>query len=159
MASKLSKLRQGIPPHKMVLIRDMQVAVVILPSDIIRLCEEQMEEYAKKNPDKVNDNVKNQYFDRLLCYHCMRDPEDPSFETKLADSPEEVGQAMDLEDISRITGAYGELMMNKAPKIELLNEEEFENIKKFLEVTPLKGLNTVSLVHLANFHQTMDSGV
>jgi hypothetical protein len=65
---------------------------------------------------------------------------------------------MDLEDISRVTMAYGELMVDKSPKLELMNEEEFEEIKKFLETTRLNDLNTVSLVHLTNFRQAMHSG-
>lgn len=156
---KLSQLRKGTPPHKTISLYDgkdeMKVAVVILPSDIIRMCEEETERYVNENKDKANDNIRNQYFDTLLVYYCLRNPD--NLEEKLADSIEEVGEVLDIEDITRITGAYRELMLNKAPKIELMSEDDLTEIKNFLSETPLKDLNTVSLVHLTNFHQTMVS--
>ena len=66
-------------------------------------------------------------------------------------------ECMDLEDINRVVNAYGELMMNKAPKLELLTQAQLETVKKHLEVTPLSDLSTVLLVHLANCHQTIVS--
>lgn len=155
MASKLSQLRNGIPPHKYIDIRGMRIAVVLIPSDILRQCEELTEEYGNNNKTKVNERVKSQYFDELLAYNCMRDPDD--LNKKIAESVEEVREILDIEDIGRVTSAYGELLMNKAPKIELLNEEQLDEIKKHLEVTPLKDLSTVSVVHLANFHQVIVS--
>ena len=153
MASKLSQLRLGTPPYKIVDIRGLKVAVVILSSDITIQIDQEVQRYESENPDSVNDNIKDRIFDIKLCYHCMRDPD--NINVKIADSEEEVGQTLDVEDISRITGAYSELMINKAPKIELLTEEELDELKKYLEVTPLKDLSTVSLVHLTNFHQTI----
>ena len=85
----------------------------------------------------------------------MRDPDDIS--ERISSSVQEVMECMDLEDINRIVKAYGELMMNKAPKLELLTQDQLEVVKKHLEVTPLSDLSTVSLVHLANFHQTIVS--
>jgi tRNA(Ser,Leu) C12 N-acetylase TAN1 len=156
---KLSQLRKGASPHKILSLfngkDETKVAVVILPSDVIRTCEEQTEEYVNENKSKANDNIRNQYFDTLLVYNCLRDPD--NLEEKLADSVKEVGEVLDIEDITRITGAYRELMLNKAPKIELMSEEDLTEIKNFLSETPLKDLNTVSLVHLTNFHQTMVS--
>ena len=156
LASKLSRLRQGIPPYKVIeLSGGVKVAVVIVPSDAIRQCEERVQQWETDNPGMVNANVRNQRFDAELCFNCMRDPED--LNVKLAENVDEIGQYLDLEDIRRVTNAYGELMMNKAPKIELLKEEELEELKKYLEKTPLKDLSTVSLVHLANFHQSVVS--
>lgn len=157
MASKLSQLRQGIPPHKLIDIAGIKVMVVLVPSDITRLCEENTELYANANGDRVSDRSKSQYFDTLLAYHCMRDPDDPTYATKMADSVEEVEQLLDTADISRIMETYSELLMNKT-KLELMNEGDYEELKKFLEATPLSDLNTVSLVHLTNFRQTIVSG-
>ena len=89
----------------------------------------------------------------------MRDPSDPTLSTKIASSPAEVGECLDNEDISRICGAYGELIINKAPKLETLTQEELDIIKKHLEVTPLSDLSTVLLVHLKNCHQTIVSEI
>lgn len=96
-------------------------------------------------------------YNKLLAYYCMRDPDDPTMNTKLADSVEEVGEFLDLEDISRVVNAYSELIMNKAPKIELMSQEEFDELKKYLDVTPLSDLSTVSLVHLGNFRRSVVS--
>ena len=52
---------------------------------------------------------------------------------------------------------YNELLVNKAPKLEVLTEEELDSLKKYLEVTPLKDISTVSLVHLKYCHQTLVS--
>lgn len=158
MASKLSQLRQGVPPNKTIEIRGMKVAVIVVSSDITRQCEELTEEYSNNNKDKCNERVKGQYFDTLLSYHCMRDCEDPTLQAKIADSAEEVAQLLDIDDINKVTTAYGELLMNKS-KLELMSEEDYEDIKKFLEVTPLNDLDTVSLVHLTNFHQTIVSEI
>ena len=153
---KLSQLRKGIPPHKTISIRGIDIAVVVVSSDITRECEEITEKYCNENKDKVNDNVKSQYFDTLIAYHAMRDPEDPSFETYMADSAEEVAQLLDVEDIRKVIDAYGELIVNKS-KLELLTEEDYDELKKFLNKTPLNDLSTVSLVHLTNFRQAIIS--
>lgn len=159
--NKLKNLRMGIPMHQNVTLgegdRSVQVAVVSLSVDTMQMLDEQVEEYCSKNPDKTNDIVRSQYYNKLLAYYCMRDASDPTYQTMLAESVEEVGAIMDLEDISRICNAYGELMMNKAPKIELLTQEQLELIKKHLEVTQLSDLSTVLLVHLGNCHQAIVS--
>ena len=155
MASKLSQLRQGIPPHKIVEIRGIEFAIVILASDIMLQIDQEVQEYATENAGKVNDEIRNRLFDIKLCYHAMRDPQD--INKRVSEDPDEVASILDPEDISRITQAYSELMLNKAPKIELLSDEEFEELKKYLEVTPLKDLSTVLLVHLTNSHQTIRS--
>lgn len=156
---KLSQLRTGRPVYKTITLSNgtdsFKVAVVLLPSDTVQQCEEETERYVNEHKGSANDNVRNQYFDKLLCYHCLRNPE--NLDEKLADDVDEIGEQLDVEDISRITGAYRELMVNKAPKIELLTNEDLEEIKNYLSETQLKDLNTVSLVHLTNFHQTMGS--
>ena len=107
-----------------------------------------------KNP---MDNPKNRalYYNRLLCYHCMRIPTD--LNTKVASSADEVASMLDDEDIQRVCEKYNELIVNKAPKLEVITEEELDEIKKYLEVTPLSDINTVSLVHLKYFLQTVTS--
>lgn len=64
---------------------------------------------------------------------------------------------LDDEDIQRVCEKYNELIVNKAPKLEVITEEELDEIKKYLEVTPLSDINTVSLVHLKYFLQTVTS--
>lgn len=164
-AKTLRSLRRGVPPHKRVHIggdNGYDVQVVILSADKCLEIEELTNEYCasrdKKSHDpngKVNDNVRNQFYNALLVHESIRDPDDLS--VRLSSSVQEVMECMDLEDINRVVKAYGELMMNKAPKLELLTEDQFQVVKKHLEVTPLSGLSTVSLVHLANFHQTIVS--
>lgn len=151
--SKLSQMRMGVPIHDEVMIRDVKFAVVILPSDTVRQIEEDVERYMESNKGKVNERVHNLMFDSELVYYSLRDIDDSTLKTKVADSAEEVRNTFDEEDISRVTEVYGTLMMNKSKKLELLNEEQFDEIKKVLEVTPLSELSTVSQVHLANFHQ------
>lgn len=154
MASKLSNLRQGIPPHKNITIRGIKVEIVVVSADATKQCEELAEQYYNNNKDKVNERVKAQYFDTLLAYQCMRDPDDPTFNTKIADSFDEVSQTLDVDDINKVMSAYSELLMNKT-KLELMTEDEYTELKKFLEVTQLSDLNTVSLVHLTNFRQAI----
>lgn len=161
--NKLRKLRLGIPEHQNVTLGNgdnaVTVAVVALSADIMQQLDEQVEGYCQKNADKVNDDVRTQYYNRLLTYYCMRDPEDPTLQTMMAESADEVAEIMDIEDISRICNAYGDLMMNKAPKIEIISEEQLELIKKHLEVTPLSDLSTVLLVHLGSCHQAIISEI
>jgi hypothetical protein len=154
----LKNLRTGTPPHKTVHIggRDgYDVAVVILSADKCLEMEECTQEYCSSKHNKVNEIVKNQFYNVLLCFNCMRDPGD--LDSHIADSLDEIMKYMDLEDINRVVNAYGELMMNKAPKLELITEEELEIVKKHLEVTQLSDLSTVLLVHLASCHQTIVS--
>ena len=157
-AKSLRDLRRGIPPHKRVHIGGTEgydVTVVILSADKCLELEELTNEYCNTREKRVNDTVRNQFYNALLVNECMRDPDDIS--ERISSSVQEVMECMDLEDINRIVKAYGELMMNKAPKLELLTQDQLELVKKHLEVTPLSDLSTVSLVHLANFHQTIVS--
>lgn len=157
-AKSLRNLRKGIPPHKRVHIGGTDgydVMVVILSADKCLELEELTNEYCSTREKRVNDTVRNQFYNALLVNECMRDPDNIS--KRIASSVQEVMECMDLEDINRIVKAYGELMMNKAPKLELLTQDQLEVVKKHLEVTPLSDLSTVSLVHLANFHQTIVS--
>ena len=85
----------------------------------------------------------------------MRVPTD--LEQKVASSIDEIGQLLDDEDIKRVCEQYNNLIVNKAPKLEVLTEEELDSLKKYLEVTPLKDISTVSLVHLKYCHQTLVS--
>lgn len=154
----LKDLRRGIPPHKRVHIGGADgydVMVVILSADKCLEIEEQTQDYCSSRGSKANENVKNQFYNALLVANCMRDPDDLT--VPIASSLNEVMECMDLEDINRVVNAYGELMMNKAPKLELLTQTQLETVKKHLEVTPLSDLSTVLLVHLANCHQTIVS--
>lgn len=157
---KLSKLREGIPLHKNVILgsgaSSVKVAVVLLANDLMQLIDEQTEEYCNENKNKVNARVRDYYHNRLMSFHCMRDIDDPTYQTKIADSIEEVAE-LDLEDIKRVTNAYSELLLNKAPKLELLTQENLDELKKHLEVTQLSDLSTVLLVHLRSCHQTIVS--
>lgn len=159
--SKLWKLRSGIPEHKNITLGNgdstVDVTVVSLSADIMQMIDEKVEEYCKKNKDKVNESVRTQYYNINLVHHCMRDPNSDRFSDKMTDSPEEVAMMMDLEDISRVVNAYHEIILNKAPKLEFITQEQLDEIKKHLEVTPLSDLSTVLLVHLANCHQTIVS--
>lgn len=156
MISKLSELRQGTPVNKKITLREnFEVAVVILPTDIMMQIEQEVQEYLNANESKVNQVIKNQLFDIKLCYHAMRNPS--NLLEKVAKDEKEVAELLDQEDIGRVTTAFGELMINKSPKIELMSEEEFDELKKNLAEMSLKDLSTVSLVHLTNFHQTIHS--
>lgn len=159
--SKLWKLRAGVPIHKNVTLGNgdstVKVTVVSLPADTMQMIDETVEAYCKKNRDKVNDVVRTQFYNINLVHWCMRDPDSDRFTVKMTDSPEEVASIMDLEDISRVVNAYQELLLNKAPKLEFITQEQLDEIKNYLEVTPLSDLSTVSLVHLANFHRTLVS--
>lgn len=154
----LRDLRKGVPPHKIVHIGGadgFDVAVVILSADKCLEIEESTQEYCSSKQSKTNENVKNQFYNALLCTNCMRDVND--LNTQIAEDINEVMSTLDLEDINRVVNTYSELMINKAPKMELLTNDQLDEIKKFLEVAPLSDLSTVLLVHLANCHQTIVS--
>lgn len=155
---KLSNLRNGKPINKLVSLGNIEVAVVVLPSDVIREIEEKTAQHMKDIDSSIA-AIKNLCFDQLLCYHCMRDPEDPTLLIKVADNVQETKDILDVEDINRITQAYSELMMNKYEGLELMTNEKLEDIKKYLEQIKLSDLNTVSQVHLENFHQAMPSKI
>lgn len=157
---KLRNLRKGIPLHKNVVLGSgeatVKVAVVLLSNDMMQSIDEQTEEYCNENKKKVNARIRDYYHNRLLAFYCMRDPEDPTFQTPIAESIDEVKE-LDLDDIKRVMTAYSELLLNKSPKLELLKQEELDELKKHLETTPLSDLSTVLLVHLKSCHQTIVS--
>lgn len=159
--SKLRKMRMGIPPHTIVNLGNgddtVPVAVILLNVDATLRIEEMTEEYCTLHKDKTNSSVRVQYYNKLLVYECMRDPD--NLDIKMAESADEVAQLLDPEDISRVCRAHNELMVNKAPKLELLSQEEFEELKKVLEVASLNDLSTISLIHLKSFHQTIASRI
>lgn len=166
--SYLRRMRTGQHPHVIVTLGNegdgFNVAVVLLSSDDMLDINEQVDKrYAPKydkegkaipNPVGTQNN-RSRFYNRLLCYHAMRLPED--LEIRVADSPDEVGELLDDEDIKRVCEKYNELLVNKAPKLEVIKKEELEELKKYLEVTPLNAINTVSLVHLKYCHQTLTS--
>jgi hypothetical protein len=157
---KISQLRRGVRPHKLITLgydnNTIDVMVVLLSSDVMQLIEEQTEEYCQANPKRVNQKVRQKYHNKLLCHYSMRDPSDPTYEKLMTDDVNDVG-SLDDEDIKRVCEAYSELMVNRAPKLEMLKQEEFEELKKVLEVIQLSDLSTVSLVHLTHFLRTVVS--
>lgn len=155
--SKISQLRQGKPIFKKVDLRGKLFGVVLLSMDTLRNIEEQTQAYVINNQGKTSEASRNYHYEILMAFHCLRDLEDPTLETKAADSVDEISTVLDNEDINRIMNAYSDLLLEKAPKLEMLTEEQLQEIKKHLEVTPLKDLNTVLLVHLTNCHQTIVS--
>lgn len=159
--SKLAALRRGVPLHKNVILGNgeqaVQVAVVLLSSDDMLDIESATEAYIKSLGDGANSVVRNNYYNKLLCSMCMRDPSDTSYQTMMVESADEVGTLMDIEDIERICSAYKELLINKAPRMEMITEEDFEELKNYLRVTPLNDLSTMLLVHLKSCHQTLVS--
>lgn len=165
--SYLKRMRIGQPPHGIVTLGNgsdsFEIAVVLLSNDIMLSINEAVEDryHEVAEGDKMVKNpldtqkTRAMYYNRLLCYHCMRVPTD--LNQKVASSVDEVGQLLDDEDIKRVCEQYNILIINKAPKLEVLTEEELDSLKKYLEVTPLKDISTVSLVHLKYFHQTLVS--
>lgn len=165
--SYLKKMRTGQPPHKIVTLGNgsgsFEVAIILLSNDVMLSINEAVENryHVTIDGDKVirhpmdSQNNRAMYYNRLLCYHCMRVPTD--LNEKIASSADEIGELLDIEDIQRVCEKYNELIVNKAPKLEVITEEELDSLKKYLEVTPLKDISTVSLVHLKYFHQTLVS--
>ena len=139
----------------------VMVAVVLLPSDIMLGINEQVEErYAPIIQDGVvvkntrqNDITRNQYYNQLLCLYCMREVD--NLDEQIFSNVEEVGSVLTLEDIKRVCEAYNSLIINNSDKMETLKQEDYDELKKFLEVTPLKDLSIVSQVHLMYFLQTV----
>lgn len=165
--SYLKRMRTGQPPHSIVTLGNgsdsFDVAVVLLSNDVMLSINEDVERRyheildGDKYVKNVTDTQKNRamFYNRLLCYHSMREPD--NLNNKIANNPDEIGQYLDDEDIKRVCEKYNELIVNKAPKLEVLTEEELDSLKKYLEVTPLKDISTVSLVHLKYCHQTLVS--
>ena len=164
-SSRIRNLRMGKRSHGTVKLGmgddSVKVAVVLLPSDIMLDINEEVEErysdivqdgVVVKNP-KQNDITRNQYYNRLLCFHCMREVDD--LDQRIFEDPDEVGEVLTLEDIKRVCEKYNELIVNNSDKLETLKQEDYDELKKFLEVTPLKDLSIVSQVHLMYFLQTI----
>lgn len=159
--SYLKKMRTGQPPHGIVTLGNgddsFEVAVVLLSNDEMLNINEAVED-RYPSEDKLTmqkQKIRASFYNRLLCYHCTRVP--GNLGTKVASDPDEIGSILDDEDIKRICEQYNNLLVNKAPKLEVLTEEELDSLKKYLEVTPLKDISTVSLVHLKYCHQTLVS--
>ena len=163
--NKIRNMRMGKRSHSSVKLGvsddNVMVAVVLLPSDIMLDINEQVEErYAPTVQDGVviknarqNDVTRNQYYNQLLCLHCMRELDD--LNTPIFTTVEEVGSILTLEDIKRVCEAYNALIVNNSDKLETLRQEDYDELKKYLEVTPLKDLSIVSQVHLMYFLQTV----
>lgn len=157
---KLRDMRSGVPTRKLVNLgngdNSVEIAVVVVSADVMLSINEEVEEKYRDTPDtKHSGLMRNQYYNMLLCYYCMRDPD--KLDELMFDNKDEVGETLNLEDIKRVMEAYNELIINCAPKLETMNEEDFDEIKKFLGGVQLKDLSTVSLVHLMYFLQTIRS--
>lgn len=162
---KIRNMRMGKFTHSTVKLGlgddVVQVAVVLLPSDtMLEINELVAERYAPQVVDgetvensKNNETTRAQYYNQLLCFHCMREMED--LNEKIFTKFEDVGTILTLEDIRRVCEAYNNLIINNSDKLEVLKQEDYDELKKFLEVTPLKDLSIVSRVHLKYFLQTI----
>lgn len=160
--SKLAALRKGVPLHKRITLGVepyiLDVVVVLLSSDDMLDIEQETEEYCRSIGEKrVNKIVRNNYYNRMIAACAMRDPSDPSLQTLMVDDPDEVGEYLDIEDIDRVVAAYKELLSDKVPKMELLTDDQLEEIKNYLRVTPSKDLSTTLRLHLKSCHQTIVS--
>lgn len=163
--NKIRNMRMGKRSHSTVKLGmgddSVVVAVVLLPSDIMLDINEMVEErYAPTVQDgvvvknsKKNDATRNQYYNQLLCLHCMREVN--NLDESIFSTIEEVGSILTLEDIKRVCEAYNALIVNNSDKLETLKQEDYDQLKKLLEVTPLKDLSIVSQVHLMYFLQTV----
>ena len=163
--NKIRKMRTGKRSCSMVRlgIGDdiVQVAVVLLPSDtMLEMNELVAERYAPQVVDGVSvDNTKDneitrsQYYNQLLCMYCMREPD--NLDERIFTKIDEVGSILTLEDIKRVCEAYNALIVNNSDKLETLKQEDYDELKKYLEVTPLKDLSIVSQVHLRYFLLTI----
>lgn len=163
--NKIRNMRMGKRSHSTVKLGmgddSVVVAVVLLPSDIMLDINEMVEErYAPTVQDgvvvknsKQNDATRNQYYNQLLCLHCMREVN--NLDESIFSTIEEVGSILTLEDIKRVCEAYNALIVNNSDKLETLKQEDYDQLKKLLEVTPLKDLSIVSQVHLMYFLQTV----
>lgn len=162
---RLRNMRMGNKAHALVTLGNgddsVDVAVVLLPSDIMLSINETVEERYHNivqdgveisNP-KVNEVTRNQYYNQLLCMYCMRDVSD--LDSRIFDNEKDVGSTLTLEDIKRVCEKYNELIINNSEKLETLKEEDYDELKKYLEVTPLSDLSIVSQVHLMYFLQTI----
>lgn len=149
MGSKLAELRRGVTKRIVTLSDKVEIAVLIVPTGTLRRIESDIEEWCQSHQSSANDQVRRQLYDIMLCHECMRDKDD--INVKVTSNWEEAEELLDAEDVSRVLGAYKELMVNKAPKIELLTDEEFNNLKKSLEKIELTDLSTVSALHLKNY--------
>lgn len=166
-SSYLRRMRVGDPPHATVTLGNgndaFDVEIVLLSNDkMTEIRENTDKRFAPKIVDGVEvrsdidtGNNRSNYYNRLLCYHCMRTPD--NINMRVAETPDEIASLLDDEDIKRVCDKYNELIVNKAPKLEVLTEVQIEELKKYLEVTPSKDLSTVSLIHLKYFHQTLVS--
>lgn len=146
--SKLADLRRGVTKGTVTLSGNIEVAVVIVPTSTLRQIECDIEEWCQGHPKQASQQVRKQMYDIMLIHECTRDKD--NIDVKITDSWQEAETLLDNEDVSRILSRYQELMVNKAPKIELLTDEEFEKLKKLLEGTKLTDLSTVSALHLKN---------
>lgn len=163
--NKIRSMRMGKKSHSTVKLGvgedSVMVAVILLPSDIMLDINEAVEErYAPTVQDgvvvknaKQSDVTRNQYYNQLLCLHCMREVD--NIDNPIFSTIEEVGKILTLEDIKRVCEAYNALIINNSDKLETLKQEDYDTLKKFLEVTPLKDLSIVSQVHLMYFLQTV----
>lgn len=82
---KLSKLRNGEQIHSFVTIDNLKMAVVVLPSDTIRQIEEETTKHMSEiEIESASSVIRNLFFDQLLCFHSLRDPE--NLDVKMADN-------------------------------------------------------------------------
>lgn len=156
---KLHELRRGNPKFSRVYLGDendgVEVAVVILTADDVLDIDEQVQVYCSSAPNKINDIVRSEIANAMICQRAIRNPD--NLDEKLLDSLKQTLEMLDLEDMGRIIKAYNELMINRAPKLETLSSEDLEEIKKKLKTAKLKDLNIVQRLHLTSFLQAMRS--
>jgi hypothetical protein len=157
MANLLQKLREGTPVSSEISIRGVKFTIVVVAADITRQIEERAEKYTTDNPNSTNKVSRDAFFNRELVFECLRDPNDLS--KRVAENAEEIGTTFDGEELARICEKYANMVINKVPKLEFLSGADLDEIKKYLDVTQLKDLDTVSAVHLANFLRTIRSEI
>ena len=124
--SKFAMLRESIPAHHIITIRDVEIAVVMLSALDQKAVNEEAELYCRKNRDSMNDTNRVNYLNAVLAYNVSRDPD--NLNDKLADSIDEFLPTVTQAEIMDIVETYGKVTLESIPPLELMSEEDFDSL-------------------------------
>lgn len=153
--SKLTNLRKGIPDHKVVNFpgTDEKVALVELNNKEIIKSREMSMSYIEKHT--VDMDTVDLIFNMHILLKSMRNPD--NLEEYFASDFKEIQEHMNPKQVYELHGIFLEVQNGKTPEFDEISIEEFEDIKKKLEITQLSELDGELQTILKYFHQTLVS--
>lgn len=151
--SLLHKIKNGKKSTKLIEFpgSTTKVALVILSSHELTQAKVAADAYVAEKKI-TGDTYEDMVFQQEILFRALREVDNT--ENRLADNIDEI-RALEVNELAYLQVQYNMFQSENSPFLSAVTEEQFELLKKTLEITKWKDLNGESLVALRSFLQSL----